>query len=670
MKKFVVFLAFVLLVIGAASGIALFKSNSDCFMFKNDVFFVAQHNTLPFSAVLEGSATSNLLGQIIISPSDVITLTDTGFYGNQVGQCTVNFQTSSVTVIVKQQINYLLETYSFLPIIGYVGDIVELFEFSPTNLAYTIEANSLFAANAAEGTLSLLKAGSGLVTMYFQTENGSFLKRQIPITINSQTYATTIFAEQKLHSTLGQSFTLPYSIAPQGYNQSVVFASSNTTVATISDSGLISPRSVGSATITVKAMSGLNTWLEKTVFLHVNNPIEAFALNITNEHDNPFQHVMLAPSQFSHIINLQVVLPYQLENTSVNITSDATSLQTTALVAEGQTLKYALTVNATSTYTITVTILQIWANSSQTIKSQTETVAVQVEQEAFSALLMPLTQKVAAASITLHYEPSFLVQPDCAVASIQINKNFARSLNIQPLCNLIELIGNTIVAKGIGQAQLRVYDALGALPEQLLNITINALFISPLSTQTIAHTTYNDAPFEPIGLNIPQTCSQSQTTIDMQSKFGLFEIENEMLIGRAEGTDYLCFYAKNLLLLELPVILTRIQVAIVVENMLKHQTSTNENGNLAGVLLNCYDEVSLLVGIETTLATGLHYNLSIFDTNGTETTYASHGLLYGGADPREYNRISLITRQTTSFVLRIYVIEFPHIYTDVLITVQ
>ena len=114
-------------------------------------------------------------------------------------------------------------------------------------------SNTSVAKVSSDGTVTAVNKGSSIITV--TTKDGGF-KAECAVNVTIPVVAVSV-EPKSLSLSYGQQATLVATISPSdASNQSVVWSSSNSSVATVSSSGVVYAAGGGSATITVRTVDG------------------------------------------------------------------------------------------------------------------------------------------------------------------------------------------------------------------------------------------------------------------------------------------------------------------------------------------------------------------------------------------------------------------------------
>lgn len=138
-----------------------------------------------------------------------------------------------------------------------------------TNKKVTWSSSNTNVAKVTNGVVTGVSGGSATITV--ATEDGDY-KATCVVTVVVPVLVENIIADEtELELGVGESTEISINIEPNNAtNQSVVWASSNTSVATVDQNGNIEAKAVGTATITVSAQDGSN--VKETISVTVTVP--------------------------------------------------------------------------------------------------------------------------------------------------------------------------------------------------------------------------------------------------------------------------------------------------------------------------------------------------------------------------------------------------------------
>ncbi len=119
----------------------------------------------------------------------------------------------------------------------------------------------------------------GVTTVYAKSQSGSVVK-EIPVIVQStgDVKATSIKTEKAYYEiTEGDTLTLNTTVTPQDNKDTITYTSSNTNIATVSNSGKVTAENAGLTYIVVKASSGIST----IVAVKVNKKATSGTVSVT-----------------------------------------------------------------------------------------------------------------------------------------------------------------------------------------------------------------------------------------------------------------------------------------------------------------------------------------------------------------------------------------------------
>lgn len=151
----------------------------------------------------------------------------------------------------------------------------------PSNATNTVtwkSSNNAIATVSSNGVVTAVSPGTAVITA--TTTDGSNLTAQCVVTVKQ--YATSIsLSETEATIYTGNTLQLTATVLPSTTtNPSVTWSSSNTNVATVSSTGLVSAKSTGNAVITAKTSDGSN--LSATCNVTVKRLATSISLNKTS----------------------------------------------------------------------------------------------------------------------------------------------------------------------------------------------------------------------------------------------------------------------------------------------------------------------------------------------------------------------------------------------------
>ena len=134
-----------------------------------------------------------------------------------------------------------------------------------TSYSYTTSNSSVASVDSSTGRIKGLKAGTATITV--KTANGK--KSTCKVTVISASYVpeTSVKLNTKAVTiSKGKTYTLKATVSPSNAsNKKVTWSSSNTSVATVSSSGVVTAKKAGTVTITAKTYIGKTATCKVTV---------------------------------------------------------------------------------------------------------------------------------------------------------------------------------------------------------------------------------------------------------------------------------------------------------------------------------------------------------------------------------------------------------------------
>ena len=184
-----------------------------------------------------------------------------------------------------------------------------------SNKAVTWTSSNTSVATVSSNGLVTAK-GRGTATITATTTDGSNLSASCTITVDQ--LATGISLSQTTANiNKGETLQLTATVTPSNANnKTVTWTSSNTTIATVSNTGLVTAKAVGNATITATTADGSS--LSASCQVTVNQPATGISINKTSATINNGETLQLTAT----------VSPSNASNKSVTWTSSNTSVAT------------------------------------------------------------------------------------------------------------------------------------------------------------------------------------------------------------------------------------------------------------------------------------------------------------------------------------------------------
>ena len=239
----------------------------------------ATNKSVTWSSSNSTVATVNSSGLVTAVNAGTATITVTTVDSGKTATCTVTVNPQAVpveTVILDKTSETLL-----------AGTTLQLTAtITPTNATNTSvtwsSSNSTVATVNSSGLVTAVNAGTATITV--TTVDGG-KTATCTVTVNPQAVPVETVTLDKTSETLlvGTTLQLTATITPaNATNKSVTWSSSNSTVATVNSSGLVTAAGVGTATITVTTVDGGKTASCTVTIYNVTGDRVFNASNITN----------------------------------------------------------------------------------------------------------------------------------------------------------------------------------------------------------------------------------------------------------------------------------------------------------------------------------------------------------------------------------------------------
>lgn len=152
-------------------------------------------------------------------------------------------------------------------------------------------SNSSVATVSDTGVVTSKGSGTAIITA--TTTDGTNLTATCRVTVNIPAMGISLNQTTLSFNALNQTATLTATITPSNAtNKDVTWTSSNTSVATVSEAGVVTAKGNGSATITAKTVDGTNLTATCTVIIYEENLIKIVTSNagystfFDSHHDN------------------------------------------------------------------------------------------------------------------------------------------------------------------------------------------------------------------------------------------------------------------------------------------------------------------------------------------------------------------------------------------------
>jgi len=307
----------------------------------------ATNQNVTWSSSNQAIATVSSAGVVIgVSPGQA-TVTVTTVDGNMTANCTITVSKISVTGI---SIN---KTADNIPIYGTDTLIATISPSTATNQNVTwVSSNSSIATVSSSGVITGIALGTATITA---TTADQGLTAICLVTVSPNTVTGVSLNKTIDTINVGGTDTLIDAITPSfATNQNVSWSSSNTSVATVSTSGVVTGVAVGTATITVTTVDQAKT---ATCSVTVVQLVTGVSLNKTNDTID-----MPTPGTDTLIATIQ---PTNATNQTVTWSSSNSSIATVSssgvvtAIAPGTATITVTTADQGKTASCTVTVVQL-----------------------------------------------------------------------------------------------------------------------------------------------------------------------------------------------------------------------------------------------------------------------------------------------------------------------
>lgn len=672
MKKIVVFLTLIILSAGAFCFLILpSKANETKTSLKSDVFFVSENQVLKFESVFEHFNKEQVLSNITLLNADVL-LQEDGFLAVSVGIAHIEYNTNekkqSFQIIIKESIEFVSKSFQFsnLKIEGFVGETFPLFENSTNRCAILLkESNNICEANLETNQLTLIKSGTCSLNIIIATSENSYLTKTISVISNQRIFATTIECESNLYVSLMQpTFQLPFLVNPTEFNQALRIKSLQPNIAQVDDSGLVTLLQEGSLAIEIEAQSSLSAWIRILVNLHVQMPLQALSIEVMDEQGVPIEMIDKNLTELRLQIKIPITLTPNMTLFPRTNTEFVPYAPTTILK---DSVIFYLQIDSLHDVVLFCELVQTFVNGRyETITSNNITLMKEREPAFFDIAFNDL--QVDDDTQTILYFDAMIDLKELSKKTIFVTKNFEHDLIFEISNQNIVLENQTIIAKNFGQATITISDPFEQVAPKLIKIEVLPFFVESFDNKPIRITAWNEEPFlnHPLSFDLHPTLTKQ---IAVTSKNNLFSYHDALIKPLSEGNDTAIIRYENIDLLEIPVVIERITARLHVFNQIDNVALSEEN-NYVFLDRSNNSEILLLVSLETSLVETYHYNVAVYNLDHSSSTLDDHGMIYRKPSPIEFNRVSMFASIATQFVFRIYLLELPEIYFDVIVLIS
>ena len=275
----------------------------------------ATNTRVSWSSSNTSVATVSSSGVVTAKAAGTASITVTTSDGSKTASCTVRVTNATVAVT-----GVYVSPTSLSLTVGGTHKLTS--SVSPSNATNTsvswTSSNSSVATVASDGTVTAKAAGSATITC--TTEDGA-KKATCSVTVKNATISVSSVSldRSSMGLVVGSTGTLKATVNPSNAaNQGVSWSSNNTSVATVSSSGVVTAKVAGSATITVRTDDG-----GKTATCTVT--VSSATVHVTSVSVSPTSLSLTAGETYRLI---PTVSPSNATNTAVSWTSSNTSIAT------------------------------------------------------------------------------------------------------------------------------------------------------------------------------------------------------------------------------------------------------------------------------------------------------------------------------------------------------
>ena len=210
----------------------------------------ASNKTIAWTSSTTGVATVNSFGVVTPVSVGTATIKATTADGGRTATCAVTVSPIAVTGVALDSSTLALSVGSTWTLTATVSPS------NATNKAVTWTSGSPGVATVGSATGLVTAAGAGTATITATTADGSN-KATCVVTVTQSVTSVSVSPSTLQLDVGGAGATMTASVSPaNATNKAVTWSSSNTGVATVSSSGLVTPISSGTATITATTSDG------------------------------------------------------------------------------------------------------------------------------------------------------------------------------------------------------------------------------------------------------------------------------------------------------------------------------------------------------------------------------------------------------------------------------
>ncbi len=204
--------------------------------------------------------------------------------------------------------------------------------------------NTTVATVSTSGVVTANAPGTAVITV---TTNSGGKTASCTVTVNPSIPSAVTLNQSSVSLTVGETIQLTATVSPSNAtDKTVTWTSSNTSVATVNQSGLVTARAAGTATITVTTNSGGKT--------------ASCTVTVTDEY--PEDSLLLSAADKTAVVGSEVTIPLTLTNNpgiasvGFEIAYDSTVFEYVDFNAEAIFPKSAVEINATQSGALIVSI--------------------------------------------------------------------------------------------------------------------------------------------------------------------------------------------------------------------------------------------------------------------------------------------------------------------------